>query len=137
MSSKNKLNLDKQFDGIIYIEDQDITEDGKLNLPPPYNGKTTIVMLFATWCPPCKSTKPHFADLLEMVNDDVVVACINGSGDDTLESEQKLTKRAKKIFKDFKGFPHIMVFDKNGNMAKVHEGKRDSESMLKTIQQVN
>ncbi len=138
MSSADDKNLDPMFDGIIYLEDHDFTNDHKLKLPGEHKGKPCIVMVFATWCGPCKMTKPHYKKLLDKVDPSkVVVAAVNGSGATTLPSEQKLMKRSKNIFDGFRGFPHICVFDGDGNMVKTHEGKRDVDSMLETLKHVS
>jgi thiol-disulfide isomerase/thioredoxin len=135
MSDANDDNFDTQFDGILYLEDQDFTNDGKLNLPENLLNKPSIVMVFATWCGPCRSTKPHYAELFrELQGKDVVVACINGSGETTLESEQNLMKRLKDIIPDFKGFPHIALFDDQGQYVDAHNGPRTKQAFLGTIE---
>lgn len=140
MSNMNDDNFDPQFYGILHLEDFDFDNNGKLKqLPKPYGKKPVVVMVFATWCGPCKMTKPEYKKLKDMVSnngDKVVVACINGSGKGTLPSEQKLTERLKDIFKDFRGFPHIAVIDSNGNIVKTHEGPRKAQDIMNTIKNV-
>lgn len=137
MSKQSMDNFDDQFHGILHLEDHDFNEDGTLkSLPAPYNNKPVVVMVFATWCGPCKMTKPQYNQLKEMLGDSVVVAAINGSGEDTLPSEQRLMKRSKSIFPDFQGFPHIAVFDSKGKLAKTHSGPRDAKSIADTVRQV-
>ena len=138
MSSMSDDNFDPQFYGILHLEDHDFNKDGTLKqLPKPYGQKPVVVMTFATWCGPCKMTKPEYKKLKEVLGDKVVVACINGSGKGTLPSEQKLMKRIKDIFPDFRGFPHIAVFDSNGKMVKTHNGPRKAEDIMNTIKDVN
>lgn len=131
MSLDDDDNFDPQFNGILHLEDQDFDQEGTLNLPEQYRGKPAMVMVFATWCGPCRSTKPQYSELFnENGHDDVVIACINGSGKSTLESEQKLMKRIKDIIPDFRGFPHIAIFDEDGKYVAAHEGPRTKESMM-------
>lgn len=137
MSKQSMDNFDDQFYGVLHLEDHDFNDDGTLKpLPAPYNNKPVVVMVFATWCGPCKMTKPEYKKLKEMLGDSVVVAAINGSGEDTLPSEQRLMNKAKTIFPDFRGFPHIAVFDRNGKVAQTHSGKRSAEAIAETVRQV-
>jgi thiol-disulfide isomerase/thioredoxin len=140
MSKMDDENFDRRFYDILHLENHDFDDNGNLKqLPKPYGEKKVVVMTFATWCYPCNMTKPEYKKLKEMIDknkEEVVVACINASGKGTLPSEQKLKDRLKKIFHDFKGFPHIAVFDSNGVLAKTHEGARTAENMMKTIREV-
>jgi thiol-disulfide isomerase/thioredoxin len=138
MSDMSDDNFDPDFYDILYLEDNDFHKDGTLKkLPKPYGGKPVSVMVFANWCGPCKMTKPEYKKLKDMVDDKVVIACINGSGKGTLPSEQKLMERIKEIFPDFRGFPHIAVFNSNGKLAKTHEGPRKAQNIMETIKNVN
>lgn len=124
-------------DNVLYLEDSDFTKQGHLSLPPPYNEKHCIVMVFASWCGPCKMTKPEYAKLKNMTGNDVVICAINGSGkDDSYQSEQDLMKRLKNIITDFKGFPHICIFGKDGRVLGSHEGKRTADDILKTLKKL-
>jgi thiol-disulfide isomerase/thioredoxin len=135
MSEADDDNFDPQFNGILHLEDQDFTSDGKLNLQGELSGKPVIVMVFATWCGPCRSTKPHYAELFKELNGkDVIIACINGSGETTLDSEQKLMKRIKNIIPDFRGFPHIAIFDDEGEYVDSHNGPRTTQALKGTIE---
>lgn len=135
MSQADDDNFDPLFNGILHLEDDDFTKDGKLRLPEEFSGKPAIVMVFATWCGPCRSTKPHYAELFKELNGkDVVVACVNGSGESTLDSEQKLMKRIKDIIPDFRGFPHIALFDDEGEYIDSHKGPRTAESLKGSIE---
>ena len=140
MSKMSDDNFDPLFYGILHLEDHDFNDDGTLKqLPKPHGKKPVVVMTFATWCGPCKMTKPEYKKLKEMVDkngNDVVVACINGSGKGTLPSEQKLMERIRDIFPNFRGFPHIAVFDSNGKLAETHEGPRKAENIMDTINKV-
>ena len=130
-------NLDPTFDGIFYLEDSDFTSDGKLIPYKDDRDKSHLVMIFATWCGPCKVTKPEYAKLLKEVNSSKVrVACINGSGDrgsnPTTQGEQDLMKRLSDIV-PFKGFPTICVFGKDGTFKEIHNGPRTADAIKQTI----
>jgi thiol-disulfide isomerase/thioredoxin len=95
-----------------------------------------MIWNFATWCGPCKITKPEYKKLKEMNEENgnnIVVACINGSGKGTFPSEQKLKERIKDIFPDFRGYPHIAVIGADGKVKKTHEGPRKAEDIMKTV----
>ena len=130
-------NLDPEFDEIFYLEDSDFTADGKLIPYKEDNDKTYVVMIFATWCGPCKVTKPEYTKLLNKVDSSKVrVACINGSGDrgsnPTTQGEQDLMKRLSGIV-PFQGFPTICIFGKDGEFKEIHKGPRTADAIKDTI----
>ena len=45
-------------------------------------------------------------------------------------------ERIKDIFPNFRGFPHIAVFDSNGKLAETHEDQRKAENIMNTINKV-
>ena len=102
-------NFDPLFHDMAHLEDSDFDSNGGLNA---FNGKHVVVMIFATWCGPCKRFKPEQATLNKKYKNDskVAVAVINGSGKTTLESEQKLMKKLREIIPNFQGFPTIALF---------------------------
>jgi thiol-disulfide isomerase/thioredoxin len=125
-------NFDPLFYGIPHLEDSDFDNNGTLL---PFKGKYCIVMIFATWCGPCKMFKPQHSKLHKKYNNsnDVVVSVINGSGKTTLSSEQDLMKRLRKIIQDFRGFPTIALFGPDGKLLGTHEGKRTEEDVEMTL----
>lgn len=130
-------NYDTLFDGIFYLEDSDFTQDGTLIPHKDDTGKVHIVMIFATWCGPCKTTKPEYAKLIKEVDPSKVrVACINGSGEKgsypTTQGEQDLMKRLSKHV-PFQGFPTICVFDNEGKFKEIHKGPRTCDAIKQTI----
>ena len=130
-------NHDSLFDGIFYLEDSDFTSDGKLIPHKDDKGKVYVVMIFATWCGPCKTTKPEYAKLLKELDPAKVrVACINGSGsrgsNPTTQGEQDLMKRLSGIV-PFKGFPTICVFGTDGTFKEIHSGPRTAQAIKDTI----
>jgi thiol-disulfide isomerase/thioredoxin len=133
MATEHEDNFDPEFFGVLHLEDHDFSKNGHLVLPDEFKGKYCVVMVFATWCGPCKRYKPEHCKLLKMLGPDVVVACINGSGQTTLKSEQKLMKRIREIIPDFAGFPTIVLFGPDGKILGSHEGKRTAEDVKTTI----
>lgn len=140
MSNNNNKNNndDPHFDPvfhhkIMHLENEDFDNNGRLVLPDKYSGKLCVIMVFAVWCGHCKTTKVEHAKLPDLLGDNVVVAAINGSGDGTNNSEKALMKRLKNIIPDFRGFPHIVVFGKDGKLLGSHEGKRTAEDIAKTV----
>ena len=130
-------NLDPLFDGIFYLEDSDFAQDGTLIPQKDDAGKIHVVMIFATWCGPCKMAKPEYAKLLKETDPSKVrVACINGSGEKgknpTTPGEQALMSRLSTIV-PFKGFPTICVFGKDGTFKEIHNGPRTSDAIKNTI----
>lgn len=125
-------NFDPLFHGIPHIEDFDFDSNGTLL---PFKGKYVVVMIFATWCGPCKRYKPEHSKLHKKYdnNGNVVVAVINGSGQTTLKSEQNLMKKMRKIIPDFQGFPTIALFGPDGKLIGMHEGKRTAEDVENTL----
>lgn len=130
-------NLDPLFDGIFYLEDSDFSSDGKLIPYKDDENKVHVVMIFATWCGPCKMAKPEHAKLLKEVDQSKVrVACINGSGArgsyPTTQGEQNLMKRLPSIV-PFQGFPTICVFGKDGKFKEIHKGPRTAVAIKDTL----
>jgi peroxiredoxin len=44
--------------------------NGKKHKLSDYRGKKVVLMLWATWCPPCKTTIPHLMELRKAVGED-------------------------------------------------------------------
>ena len=126
-------NFDPLFHGIPHLEDSDFDSNGTLL---PFKGKYVIVMIFATWCGPCKMFKSKHSNLHKKYknSDNVVVAVINGSGKTTLTSEQNLMKKIRDIVSEFQGFPTIPIFGPDGKLLGTHEGKRTAEDVENTLQ---
>jgi thiol-disulfide isomerase/thioredoxin len=125
-------NFDPLFHGIPHFEVQDFDGDKLLLL----KGKYKIIMIFATWCGPCKAFKPQLRRLFDMHCDgeEICVGVINGSGEKTtLPSEVQLMKKIKHLVK---GFPTIAFFDKEGNFIGTHEGKRTAEDVTASLQKL-
>ncbi len=125
-------NFDPLFHDMAHLEDSDFDSNGSLNA---FKGKHVVVMVFATWCSPCKRFKSDQAKLNKKYKNDskVAVAVINGSGKTTLESEQKLMKKLREIIPDFQGFPTIALFGPDGKLCGTHEGKRTAEDVENTL----
>lgn len=139
------LHLDKRFDGVLYLEDQDFDKDNKLIVSSSDKGKNHIVMIFANWCGPCKATKGPYSELLKKVDPSKVkVCCINLTGEESgpyknTDGELKISKRITTIVPGFRGFPTIVLFDGDGNIVKdkgkgnvrMYKGSRTTEDLEK------
>lgn len=130
---------DGRFDDFyLFLEDTDFTPDGKLIPLAEDNGKIHVVMVFATWCGNCTGFKEEYAKLINMIDKSKVkLYFINGSSTrekvPTLDSEMALMKRLKDIIPEFRGFPTMAVFGKDGKHIKTHNGPRKAEAVMDTI----
>ncbi len=114
-------------------------------------GKTTLVVFFATWCPPCRAEVPHLVELQEKYKNDFAVVAIlveeNKRNEDVAHfiNEHKInyfvanspaSMEAAEMF-GIKGFPTMFMFDKNGNKTAYYPGATPKEiieqDILKTI----
>jgi thiol-disulfide isomerase/thioredoxin len=144
-----KLHFDEDFDGILYLEDEDFDKEGKLIALPEDKGKPHLVMVFANWCGPCKATKPVYGELVRKNAIDqskVRVACINASSTSegpykNRQGELSIMNRISEIIPGFMGFPTIVLFDKNGEVvkeedpspekpAKMYKGRRELKDLV-------
>lgn len=132
---------DPTLSDLLFLEDFDFTEDGKLIPLPEDKGKVGLIFVYATWCPNCTPCKSEFASLKDKINKKTTqLYVINGSGssgdEPTRKSEQALLKKLKTIFPEFRGFPSFLVVDRSGKVIKKHEGERTAEALLKTIESI-
>ena len=113
---------------IIYLESEDI-ENGILK---PYvtqdNTKYIILLCMASWCGFCKQMLPAYEKLAMMPHENFVVCALKADGD---ESEKQAFKDNIKIWdSNFKGFPSVYAFGKDGKIIKPYNGNRDENSLL-------
>lgn len=128
---------DPVLSDLLFLEDVDFTEEGSLMPLPEDEGKVGLIFVFATWCPNCTPCKSEFASLKDKINKDTTqLYVINGSGNGTRPSEQALLRKLSKFCPDFRGFPSFLLVDKNGKIVKKHEGERNADAFLKTIQSI-
>ncbi len=119
---------------------------------PELEGKATLVVFFATWCPPCKAEIPHLVALQEKYkNDFAVVAILMEENKPNAELSQFIADNkinyfvanspanaeASEAFGGIKGIPTMFMFDKNGNKTAYYPGATPQElieqDILKTL----
>lgn len=116
------------------------------------DGKATLVVFFATWCPPCRAEIPHLVELQEKYkNDFAVVAILVEEGKKNAEvadfinqnkinyfvSNSPSNFEVVDAFGGVKGIPAMFMFDKNGNQTAHYAGATPQElieqDILKTL----
>ena len=113
---------------IIFLENEDI-QNGILK---PYvtqdNTKCVVLVLMASWCGYCKQFLPSYERLAMMQQDKFMVCALKADGND---SEKQAFKDNMKYWdSDFKGFPSIYCFGKDGKIIKSYNGNRDEKSLF-------
>ncbi|MDD3466329.1 MAG: TlpA disulfide reductase family protein [Campylobacterales bacterium] len=111
-------------------------------------GKATLVVFFATWCPPCKAEIPHLVALQEKYKNDFAVVAVlleeNKSKDEisAFMTEHKINYLvanspanfdAAEAFGGVKGIPTMFMFDKNGKQTAFYPGATPEEIIEKDI----
>ncbi len=115
------------------------------------NGKTTLIVFFATWCPPCKAEIPHLVAMQEKYKNDFEVVAILVEENKTNEEMSAFIKEKNinyfvanapsnmevaRVF-GVKGFPTMFMFDKNGTKAAYYPGATPvdiiEQDILKTL----
>ena len=77
--------------------------------------KKILLMIQANFCGHCTTAKPAF---IEFNNENDDICCLTVRGDDERESVKKLMSRINNIIPDFRGFPHYVLYDKNGKIIQ-------------------
>jgi len=111
-------------------------------------GKATLVVFFATWCPPCRAEVPHLVELQEKYKNDFSVVAIlveeNKKNEDVANfiNENKINYfvsnspanfEAVEAFGGVKGIPAMFMFDKNGNKTAYYAGATPQEIIEQDI----
>ncbi len=115
-------------------------------------GKATLVVFFATWCPPCRAEVPHLVELQEKYKNDFAVVAVLVEEDKRKEdvanfiNEYKINYfvsnspsnfEAADAFGGVKGIPAMFMFDKNGKQTAHYAGATPKElieqDILKTL----
>ncbi|CAL62658.2 Putative thiol:disulfide interchange protein [Herminiimonas arsenicoxydans] len=113
-----------------------------------FDGKPTVINLWATWCPPCQREMPVFAKAQQQ-NPGIHFVFIN-QGESRLLVEQFLTKNkltmqnvlidasgaAGKAF-EVKGMPSTYFFDANGKLLDSRLGEVSDASLMEKLQKIN
>ncbi len=114
--------------------------DGAKTRLSDQHGKVVILTFWATWCAPCRQELPNLEGIQEHVGkDQLVVLAI--SYHDSDETQRYLRKSAKaagwkiSMLNDpnssiavrygVSAIPHMVVIDRTGSIASVHEGFGD------------
>ncbi len=92
--------------------------------------KTKIIKFSSPMCSECKEAASEMEKALKNYNDVVVVEEIN-----VVESTGKDVKYNKDAIKKYKVtlVPTLVFLDKDGNVAKKHEGAMKSDEIVKTL----
>ena len=109
---------------IAFLQNDAFDETGKLLVNS--GGKPVFVVVKASWCGHCKTSSPEVQKFADSSSDKVLVACIR-EGDGQTPSEKTLMTRIKKIFPDFRGFPHFGLF-LNGSRVDASPTARTSDA---------
>lgn len=110
-------------------------------------GKTTLVVFFATWCPPCKAEIPHLIALQDKYKNDFAVVAILGEKNKPNEELNAFIKdhninyfvansetnmEAMQIF-GVRGFPTMFMFDRDGKKIAYYPGATPQEVIEQDI----
>lgn len=113
------------MENVAYLEIEDFDSDGNLK---PYvgQGKACVIMAQGSFCGYCQQAKPAFQKFANSSKN--VVACsieIDGT-----QSERDAAKFLNKWDPQYRGVPHYIGFGKDGKFKKVHNGGRDTGSII-------
>jgi len=109
---------------VAYLEDGDISPDGKLKIPD--NGKPVVIMLQGTFCGYCHKIAPDFQQATNALKDKANIATI------VIDEQKQLGKEAASYIHNFKGVPTIVIF-KNGKYSKTYEGNRTAPDIIEFV----
>ena len=76
------------------------------------DGKPLLLYFWATWCRPCRKTRPKVSSFAQEYKDQVKVLGINLGGLDSLENIRKYRSRYKIIYP--------LLLDRHNNVAKAY-----------------
>jgi thiol-disulfide isomerase/thioredoxin len=114
--------------GVNYLEGGDISKEGKL-LPHVVKGKKlAIVMVQGNFCGYCNKAKPDYEKLAELLPSVAVLTVqIDGA-----QGDKEASKNISVVNKN-PGVPSYLIFDRNGNFLKSHDGGRDVQSLANSL----
>jgi thiol-disulfide isomerase/thioredoxin len=113
------------LEDVAYLEDGDITPDGKLKIND--NGKPVVIMLAGGFCGYCHKFAPEFQKVAKKMNGKKANMAII-----MIDKEKKLGKELNNYIPNFRGVPHVVVF-KGGKYWKTYNGPRKSEDLIEFI----
>ena len=120
--------------GVAALPDVTITDlDGRRRSRGDLDGRVVLVELWATWCPPCRSTLHWVGDLKKRYGDRLAVVAIAVESDEAkvrrLTGELNLpltwaigTPDLVRAFGDVSAVPTLLLFDKTGRSAAAFYG---------------
>ena len=120
--------------GVAALPDVTITDlDGRRLSRGDLDGRVVLVELWATWCPPCRSTLHWVGDLKKRYGDRLAVVAIAVESDEAkvrrLTGELNLpltwaigTPDLVRAFGDVSAVPTLLLFDKTGRSAAAFYG---------------
>lgn len=109
-------------ESVKYLENEDLSPDGKLMFDP---NKPVIIMIMGSFCGWCKKAQPEFQKFADSANH-VFSACILIDGN---PSEKKLGQRLSSFIPNYQGVPMFVAF-KNGKFYKEHTGQRTAKALV-------
>lgn len=102
--------MSEHLTGVGYLEDTDVDSKGNLvNKDIPKN-IPAVLMIYASWCPACKSCFSQVQEFADQNKGKVCVLAIQA--DDQRPSVQALAKRVKSFYPEFRGFPTFLAYNK-------------------------
>lgn len=118
-------------------------EDDKL-ISEELKGKSVLINIWATWCPPCKKEIPAFNKLYEKYSDKFeIIGVLFEKDKDPQELAAFMNElnmkfpvtvgeenfRIAKFFNDVKKVPESFLYDKDGNFIKKYIGEVDQNDL--------
>lgn len=109
-----------------------VSTDGELFNFAEFEGKPIVLNFWATWCTACRAELPHYAELRENWNDEIVFAAITTESLETVEQSGLAddydflycTQEYQPFF-EVSVFPTLAIIDKEMNMVYRMEGAAD------------
>jgi len=143
----SKISKDRLFD---FAFDLETVKGERVNLGE-LKGNVVLVDVWGTWCPPCRREVPHLVDLYTRYKDkgfrivglnsekvapekqkETVVDFIGKNG---IEYPCALTPREViNTIPDFKGFPTLLLVDREGRVRLMRTGYTEGEVLEAAIQ---
>lgn len=121
------------------------TLDGQTITLSSLRGKSVLINLWASWCPPCKSEMPDFERVYnDYKNQGLVILAVNATNQDTLSNANEFVRQNQLTFPilldsdgkvsqiyQLRSLPTSFFVDKNGVIRDVIVGGPMSEALLR------
>lgn len=115
-----------ELENVAYLEDGDITSDGKLKIHD--NDKPVVIMLSGNFCGYCTKFKPEFQKVANKLNGKKVYTAMI-----VIDEQQKLGEELNKYIPNFRGVPTVVIF-KDGKYQETYDGPRNSADLIEFIE---